>query len=166
MCTGVCLCVCVMLLNVRQSWIYHLSFSNPVFYFLEEKKKKPSVWHLLTHGSLPWGSLRPQCLCVGYCVRPLTPDISRGSRFLQLYSEMPGISLAVQWLRLWASTAGGTGSIPDWGTKILQAKQYSQEKKRLLWTRTLLRLHKGCESPGRRVSSQPLPESVDSAPWP
>ena len=27
-------------------------------------------------------------------------------------------SLAVQWLRLWASNAGGMGSIPGWGTKI------------------------------------------------
>ena len=29
-----------------------------------------------------------------------------------------GTSLAVQWLRLHASNAGGTGSIPGWGTKI------------------------------------------------
>ena len=29
-----------------------------------------------------------------------------------------GTSLVVQWLRLRASIAGGTGSIPDWGTKI------------------------------------------------
>ena len=27
-----------------------------------------------------------------------------------------GTSLAVQWLRLHASTAGGTGSIPGWGS--------------------------------------------------
>ena len=31
-----------------------------------------------------------------------------------------GISLVVQWLGLWAPTAGGTGSIPGQGTKILQ----------------------------------------------
>ena len=31
-------------------------------------------------------------------------------------------SLAVQWLRLWASTARDTGSIPDWGTKISHAQ--------------------------------------------
>ena len=29
--------------------------------------------------------------------------------------------LAVQWLKLWASTAGDTGSIPGRGTKILHA---------------------------------------------
>ena len=30
-------------------------------------------------------------------------------------------SLVVQWLRLRASTAGGTGSVPGWGTKISHA---------------------------------------------
>ena len=34
-----------------------------------------------------------------------------------------GTSLAVQWLRLHASTAGGAGSIPGWGTKIPHAGQ-------------------------------------------
>ena len=32
-------------------------------------------------------------------------------------------SLVVQWLRLCPSTAGGTGSIPGWGTKIPHATQ-------------------------------------------
>ena len=32
-----------------------------------------------------------------------------------------GTSLAVQWLRLRASTAGGMGSISGWGTKIPHA---------------------------------------------
>ena len=31
----------------------------------------------------------------------------------------PGTSLTVQWLGLCNSTAGGMGSIPGWGTKIL-----------------------------------------------
>ena len=35
--------------------------------------------------------------------------------------ESQGNSLAVQWLELHASTAGDTGLIPGWGTKILQA---------------------------------------------
>ena len=34
-----------------------------------------------------------------------------------------GTSLAVQWLGLCASTAGGMGSIPGWGTKIPHAMQ-------------------------------------------
>ena len=41
-------------------------------------------------------------------------------------------SLAVWWLGLWASTAGGLGWIPGWETKILQATQCGQiNKKRL-----------------------------------
>ena len=43
---------------------------------------------------------------------------------------LPGTSLAVQWLRLCASTAGGMGSIPGWGTKIPHAAQYGQKEKR------------------------------------
>ena len=39
-----------------------------------------------------------------------------------------GSSLAVQWLGLWSSTVGGTGSIPGRGTKILHATQHSQTK--------------------------------------
>ena len=33
------------------------------------------------------------------------------------------MSLAVQWLRHYASTVGGTGSIPGWGTKIQHVLQ-------------------------------------------
>ena len=35
-----------------------------------------------------------------------------------LIKEAPGTSLAVQWLRHHASTAGGMGLIPGWGTRI------------------------------------------------
>ncbi|XP_033257416.1 uncharacterized protein C19orf44 homolog isoform X2 [Orcinus orca] len=42
----------------------------------------------------------------------------------------PGTSLAVQWLRLCASNAGGVGSIPGWGTKIPHAARCGQEKER------------------------------------
>ena len=41
-----------------------------------------------------------------------------------------GTSLAVQGLRLHASNAGGTGSIPGQGTKIPHAKQHSQKTKK------------------------------------
>ena len=34
-----------------------------------------------------------------------------------------GTSLAIQWLRLCASTAGGMGSVPGWGASILHAMQ-------------------------------------------
>ena len=48
----------------------------------------------------------------------------------------PGTSLAVQWLTLGTSIAGGVGSIPGWGTKIPQAVRCGQKigkkkKKRL-----------------------------------
>ena len=43
---------------------------------------------------------------------------------------MGGISRAVQWLGLLASTAGVLGSIPSQGTKILQAVRCSQRKKK------------------------------------
>ena len=37
--------------------------------------------------------------------------------------------MAVQWLELHASTAGGTGSIPEQGTKILQPKRQAGRKR-------------------------------------
>ena len=39
-----------------------------------------------------------------------------------------GTSLVAQWLRRYTSTAGGTGSTPDGGTKILQAPWAGQKK--------------------------------------
>ena len=41
-----------------------------------------------------------------------------------LQFERRGTSLAVQWLRLRNFTAGGAGSIPGQGTKILHAMQF------------------------------------------
>ena len=43
----------------------------------------------------------------------------------------------VQWLRLCTSTAGGTGSIPGWGTKILHATWCGQKKIKLKKKETL-----------------------------
>ena len=40
-------------------------------------------------------------------------------------------SLAVQWLGLYASIVGGMGSISGRGTKILQAIQHGQRKKKM-----------------------------------
>ena len=50
----------------------------------------------------------------------LPPPLSFRSISLHL-SIVSGTSLAVQWLRLCAFTAGGTGSIPGQGTKIPHA---------------------------------------------
>ena len=43
-------------------------------------------------------------------------------------NRLLGNSLAVQWLGLHAPTAGGTGSIPSWGTKSPHATEHSQKK--------------------------------------
>ena len=43
--------------------------------------------------------------------------------------EKDRTSLVVQWLRLSASTAGGVGSVPGQGTRILPAAWCSQKKK-------------------------------------
>ena len=45
---------------------------------------------------------------------------------------LSGNSLAMQWLRLHTSTAGGTGPIPVQGTKILHATQHGQKNKSIL----------------------------------
>ena len=44
-----------------------------------------------------------------------------------------GILLVVQWLRLWAPNAGGSGSIPAWRTRphILQLRPGGAKKKKL-----------------------------------
>ena len=42
--------------------------------------------------------------------------------------EYHGTSPVAQWLRLHASNAGGVGSIPGWGTKILHAPRCGQKK--------------------------------------
>ena len=61
-------------------------------------------------------------------VQPLWKTIWRFLNKLKI--DLPGNSLAVQWLGLHASTAGVTGSIPGWGTKIPHATWQSQKKKK------------------------------------
>ena len=38
----------------------------------------------------------------------------------------------VQWLELCASNAGGTDSVPGWGTKILHGAQCGQKQRRMV----------------------------------
>ena len=49
----------------------------------------------------------------------------------RIYTKI-GTSLVVQWLRLCASNAGGTGLIPGWGTKIPHAAGCAPPKKSIL----------------------------------
>ena len=44
-----------------------------------------------------------------------------------------GTSLAVQWLGLHVSTAGGTGSTPVRGTKLCGAVKKKKKRKKSLW---------------------------------
>ena len=64
--------------------------------------------------------------------------------------------MAVQWLKLHASTVGGLSSIPGKGTKILHAVQFSQNKtnktNRNLKTKTNNHLYK--VSIGLRLPTQ------------
>ena len=48
---------------------------------------------------------------------------------MEAKDEGRGNSLESQWLGLCTSTAGGMGSIPSWGTKILPAPRHGQEIK-------------------------------------
>ena len=48
-----------------------------------------------------------------------------------------GILWWSKWLGLWAFTAKDAGSIPGWGTKILQALQHSQREKNKIKTVSL-----------------------------
>ena len=59
--------------------------------------------------------------------------------------KRPGTSLVVQWLRLQASTAGGTGSIPGQGTNISHAMWCDQKKKKKL-TKGVFRITAYCPS--------------------
>ena len=61
-------------------------------------------------------------------------------------NEIGGNSLAVQWLGLRASTARGSGSIPGWETKIPQAAQCSQKKKKRNWTTILHHTQKSTQN--------------------
>ena len=49
------------------------------------------------------------------------------------FKKERGTSLAVQWLRLQASTAGGIDSIPSWGTKILFAVPLKKKRDCTVW---------------------------------
>lgn len=50
-----------------------------------------------------------------------------GFSFQDINTHIPGLPWRLQWLGRGASTAGDLGSIPNWGTKILQATQCSQK---------------------------------------
>ena len=54
-------------------------------------------------------------------------SVRRGAQLSELKETELGNFLAVQWLGLRVFTAKAAGSIPNWGTKILQAAQHGQK---------------------------------------
>ena len=60
----------------------------------------------------------------------LLPRQAEASSISKINSYSRGTSLVVQWLRLYTSTAGVTGSIAGQGTKILNATQPKKLKKK------------------------------------
>ena len=58
----------------------------------------------------------------------MTFGLGSGSLDRTLKAQATGTSLAVQWLRLRAPNAGGTGSIPGLGTKIPHAAWRGQKQ--------------------------------------
>ena len=116
-----------------------------------KKKKKIACWSLLVkiplkssilnlealgkpmhlHGpcgfilKMRYEGLNQTYFCLGVSGPLWTPNVICKKK------NPPWNSLVVQWLGLCASTAGGPGSIPGRGTKILQAALCSQKTK--LW---------------------------------
>ena len=60
----------------------------------------------------------------------MTPNLKR-HKFNYFKNYKRGTSLAVQWLALCASNAGGVGSIPGWGTRIPHAARGSKKNKKI-----------------------------------
>ena len=73
-----------------------------------------------------------QCECT-WCHLTVCLKNDENGKFYVAYifpqwNKKLGDSLAVQWLGLGAFSAGGAGSIPGQGIKILQAMQHGQKK--------------------------------------
>ena len=81
----------------------------------------------------PFSLLLPRCLqtILSMAVRVILFKTQVRSCFSSAQSSAAGTSLAVQWLRLHASTAGGVGSIPGPGTKIPHTVPKKKKKKNL-----------------------------------
>ena len=96
-------------------FIRHLEQISTCFYFWSDASKNPGsaqgiqFWTVGDFKTASW---------VHEHRHAQTPE----SKYVTL-----GNSLALQWLRLRTSTAGGMGSIPGWGTKILHAAPCGQK---------------------------------------
>ena len=72
-------------------------------------------------------------VCTKTCIQIVTAVLFLKAKKLETIKNVYQwwTSLEVQWLRLLASTAGCTGSMPGQGTTIPHATQYDQKKKNL-----------------------------------
>ena len=86
---------------------------------------------LITKLALSQGRVALACKQIYYRNRIWGPEINPYT-CSHITKKNWGTSLAVQWLRLHASTAGGAGSIPGGGTKILHAVWCGQKKKNFI----------------------------------
>ena len=70
-------------------------------------------------------------VCTKTCIQIFTAVLFLKAKKLETIKNVyqRWTSLEVQWLRLLASTAGSTGSMPGQGNKIPHAAQYDQKKK-------------------------------------
>ena len=97
------LCTIIMVLWI-ETWILFLSYLDSGGFLLKMKNR------------------------IFFCIQEVLSLTSPVSFYFK--NDGLGTSLAVQWLGLCTSTAGSMGSIPGWGTKMPQAAQHSQKKKK------------------------------------
>ena len=72
--------------------------------------------------------LLPPNGCMQKLLKPKKGVLSNWAVLCQYQLPALGVSLAVQWLRLHASNAGGTGSILGWGTELPHAVVQPEKK--------------------------------------
>ena len=86
-----------------------------------------AIWKAPPHPCIGWFQNSPQTLLRGIML--YSPSFSwqglahSRDSINAVQKESTGASLAVQWLGLHTSSAGGMGSVPGWGTKISQPKK-------------------------------------------
>ena len=66
-------------------------------------------------------------ICIQSVSEVVGPEHPYFINLLFIQQMITGTSLAVQWLRLQASTSGGAGSIPGQGTKIPHAPWHGRK---------------------------------------
>ena len=88
----------------------------------------PPLQNILLHTELPMRFLRAGTESYLLCTLCLVQGLSLNGYHINVGS---GTSLLAQWLRHRASNAGGSGSIPGWGTENPHAVKRGGEEKKL-----------------------------------